>query len=276
MKAFYEDRKYKSTSPVDASFAQDMNFVAHWHKEIEVMYVLEGELGVGINRDYRVLTAGEMYICGKNDIHYYNSEGLHSKAVMVIFDPAVVSAQELGMDRVALCSAFLGAIHDAHDRQAVESLFVSAAEERIAQNNMYIPLLKLKLNEIFLLVFRNDTDYRAMCTRKKERTSDKDLKPMQKALKYLEDNYTDEITLDTISEYAGLSPFYFSRLFKTTTGTNFNTYVKQLRINNAEYLIKTTSEHIIDIAYQAGFKSIRTFNRTFMKIRGYTPQSVRK
>ena len=276
MKAFYEDRKYKSAAPVDVSLPRDMSFVAHWHKEIEVMYVLEGELGVGINRDFRVLSAGEMSICGKNDIHYYSSEGLHSKTVMTIFDPAMIGVKQLGVDFVTLCSAFLGEIKDAQDRRTVETLFMSCAEELSSKNSMYIPLLKLKLNEIFLLIFRNNPDYRHMCTQKKETVRDEDLKPMQKALKYLEDNYTDEITLDTMSEYAGLSPFYFSRLFKNTTGTNFNTYLKQLRINNAEYLIKTTGGHIIDIAYQAGFKSIRTFNRTFMKIRGYTPQSVRK
>ena len=133
-----------------------MSFVAHWHKEIEIMYVLEGELGVGINRDYRVLSPGEMSICAKNDIHYYNSDGLRSKTVMIIFDPSVLNTREMGMDSIFICSSFLPEAKNSDDRSAIESLMLSAVAERLAKNSMYMQLLKFKLNELFLLIFRNN------------------------------------------------------------------------------------------------------------------------
>lgn len=278
MKAFYENRKNKGDFPVYFTYVENMSFVAHWHKEIEMMYVLDGEIGVGINKEYRVLKKGELSICMSNDIHYYNSEGLKSKAAMIIFKPEIAAFENLDPDNmisVGLCSFFLNNQKE-YDDSDVELLVKEIARESKKQQQLYKQIINLKLKELFLLIFRNNSEYFCLCTNNKSETHNHPLKPMQKALKYLEENYMDEVSLESTSKEAGLSPFYFSRLFKNTTGTNYNAYLTQLRIDDAEHLIKTTNEHIIDIAFKTGFSSIRTFNRAFKNLKGYTPQSIRK
>ena len=276
MKAFYEKRKFDGDIPILFALVEDLNFVAHWHKEIEMIYVLEGEIGVGINKDCRMLEKGDLAVCAGNDIHYYNSSGLNSKTAMMIFKPEVISFKDSESADLVLHSFFFK--HDLKQRGTIDiGDFINEIEcESREKKNFHEQFIDFKLNEMFLALFRNCPEYYSLCTNNTAGTQSPSMKPMQKALKFLEENLMEEITLENVSEAAGLSPFYFSRLFKTTTGTNYSSYLSRLRIERAENLIKTTDEHIIDIAYKTGFKSIRTFNRAFKNIKGHTPQSARK
>ena len=136
---------------------------------------------------------------------------------------------------------------------------------------------ELYICELFMTFFRYfPTYYQDSLNTLVGSRDNSDIKPMQKALKYLEENYTQNISLEQISNEANISRYYFSRLFRKTTGMNFNKYLARIRADKAEALIKTTRKPIIEIAYETGFYSVRTFNRTFKELKGITPQSLRR
>lgn len=95
----------------------------------------------------------------------------------------------------------------------------------------------------------------------------------QTLLTYLEDHYDDNITLEDAAEIMGFSPSHFSRLFKQLTGTGFVRYLNLIRISQAAQLLTESDKKITDIAYLCGFSNIRTFNRAFLEITGYTPSA---
>ena len=283
MKAFYENRSYNSEIPVSASLNQNLDFVAHWHKDIEMIYVCDGQIGMGINSDYKVLQKGEAAICGSNDIHYYDSKDMSSMVIMIIFRPEVLeqfkhiyeSPQPISafFDRTFCCEK-----EDADRIQtAIKSVFYSIVDEMRQKEELYSPFTLLRILELFLTLFRHFPDYHSeSLTRYKAPGISFDITPMQKALKFIEENYTQEITLEQAASEAELSRFYFSRLFHKTTGMNFNAYLTRIRTDKAEMLLKGTSLPIINIAYESGFNSIRTFNRSFKAIKGCTPKSLRR
>lgn len=94
--------------------------------------------------------------------------------------------------------------------------------------------------------------------------------------KYITEHYEKDLTLDSIADYAGFSPYYFSRIFKKETGYNFVEYVTSQRIKQAQILLADSSLSITDVAYQAGFKSISTFNRVFLREKNCSPREYRK
>ncbi len=135
-------------------------------------------------------------------------------------------------------------------------------------------LLILNLCNLFLELYRAFPEYyESSINSSKSKVIDKS--PMQNALQYLESNYSDEISLESMAKRIGLSEYYFSRLFKETTGMNFGVYLSYLRIQNAKRDIGFTDKSIIDIAYECGFKSIRTFNRNFIRFCEVTPTEYR-
>lgn len=102
------------------------------------------------------------------------------------------------------------------------------------------------------------------------------LKQINRAFEYIEKNYPGQITLKDISQAAGFSEYYFSRLFKEYTGQSFLSYLNTYRVKQAEKLLRSTEKSVLEIALDSGFNSLTTFNRIFKKIKGCSPSYYRK
>ncbi len=96
------------------------------------------------------------------------------------------------------------------------------------------------------------------------------------ACSYIIDNCGHELTLESAAAQAGFSVCYFSRIFKQFTNYNFVEYLALQRIKKARLLLSDPDKSITEISYQAGFKSISTFNRVFRQYRGCSPSEYRK
>lgn len=93
---------------------------------------------------------------------------------------------------------------------------------------------------------------------------------------YINRHCTENLSLDQISEQAGFSKYYFSRLFREITGTTCHNYVIRRRILYAKNLLADSSVPITEIAMRSGFNSLATFNRIFKKHLGCTPSEYRQ
>lgn len=92
---------------------------------------------------------------------------------------------------------------------------------------------------------------------------------------YISEHFTENLTLEQISEYAGFSKFHFERIFSEYTGVTFYQYLQQMRINYAQTLLSNPELSITDISDHAGFASCTTFTRAFKKYTGYPPSEYR-
>ena len=96
------------------------------------------------------------------------------------------------------------------------------------------------------------------------------------ACSYIIDNCEHDLTLESAADYVGFSACYFSRMFKKVTNHNFIEYLTLQRIKRAQLLLSDFDVPITEISYQAGFKSISTFNRVFRQYKGCSPSEYRK
>ena len=103
-----------------------------------------------------------------------------------------------------------------------------------------------------------------------------DESPVGKALAFIRANLTKDISLEAIAASAGLSPYYFLRLFKAETGSTPYEYVLARRIDRARHLLKTTDMSVKEIAFAIGYKSEARFVGAFTDRIGLTPGKYRK
>lgn len=96
------------------------------------------------------------------------------------------------------------------------------------------------------------------------------------AMKYVLENYSEEIDLHQVANLCGLEPQAFSRFFKRHTGHTFARYVILARIYAACSLLTQTYRPITDICFEVGFNNIANFNRQFFKICHRTPSDYRR
>lgn len=95
-------------------------------------------------------------------------------------------------------------------------------------------------------------------------------------LEYVNEHYTEKLSLEQISNRFGYNETYFCRRFKQITGFTFCNYIQILRIEKAQQLLSRTSEEIGVIAWKCGYEDISYFSNCFKKKVGYSPTEFRK
>ena len=99
---------------------------------------------------------------------------------------------------------------------------------------------------------------------------------IRKALAYMSKYYNQDLTLSSVARHVSLNPSYFSNLFKKETGTNFSTYLSNIRIENAKLLLKDSNLALSEIALELGFESQSYFSKVFKEHEGLTPRQYRQ
>lgn len=99
---------------------------------------------------------------------------------------------------------------------------------------------------------------------------------LEDAARYVEQNFSNnEISLNTVASQIGISPSYFSTIFRQETGQTFIEYLTGLRMEKAKELLRCTSRKTSEIAYDVGYKDSHYFSYIFKKTQGQTPKDYR-
>ena len=93
---------------------------------------------------------------------------------------------------------------------------------------------------------------------------------------YLQQHYTEKVTVQSVAEYVGLNEVYCGALFSRETGDTILNYTNQLRINNATELLKYSTASVTEIAEEVGFDELYYFSRVFKKLIGISPKEYRR
>jgi two-component system response regulator YesN len=99
---------------------------------------------------------------------------------------------------------------------------------------------------------------------------------IQKALVYIQSNFTRELSQEEVAVHVGVNKSYLSRVFPEFTGEHFSDYLQRLRIERAKELLRFTNDHIYEIASQVGFCNSRYFSKIFHEAVGVTPADYRR
>lgn len=99
---------------------------------------------------------------------------------------------------------------------------------------------------------------------------------VEKAKEYLNHHFASDISLFDLSQYCCVSPFHFSRIFKTFTSYSPNQYLLNIRIKHGELLLKNSGLPISKISMSCGFNSPEYFTATFRNKFGLSPTEFRK
>lgn len=98
---------------------------------------------------------------------------------------------------------------------------------------------------------------------------------INKAIKEMNINYSDSITLGNMADYLGLNKCYFCDLFKKETGKTYSQVLNEIRIKKSLELLLNTNMTILEIALSVGYNNQNYYNMAFKKIMGTTPYKYR-
>lgn len=96
------------------------------------------------------------------------------------------------------------------------------------------------------------------------------------ALRYIEDNMRNKMTIEEIARHVGVSESHFSRKFRNAMNSSPKEYIIRRRLNEAKHLLKTTIYTVGEIAFMVGFNSESHFVNTFTSKNGISPKKFRE
>lgn len=101
------------------------------------------------------------------------------------------------------------------------------------------------------------------------------LLPIENAISYITEHFSEPLTLEQIANRSNLSPYHFTRVFTAETGFTPHQYLIATRLNSAKFLLKTSALSVKEISFNCGFHSESSFCTTFRKWENMTPSEYR-
>ena len=114
-----------------------------------------------------------------------------------------------------------------------------------------------------------------VCRAIRDQKVDQSNSAVKKAMVYIQENYSRDISLDDVSGQVNISPYYFSKIFKDETGENFIEYLTRVRIERAKELLVDANISVKEAGIQSGYSDPNYFSRIFKKQMDMTPSEYK-
>ena len=101
------------------------------------------------------------------------------------------------------------------------------------------------------------------------------LNELNRVIDFIEDHISDELSLESIAEYAGVPDFHFRKIFFYLSGLTLSEYIKNRKLSEANKDL-LAGERVTDVAFKYGYQSMDGFTRAFKKWSGFLPSDVVK
>ena len=275
----------KFDSPVNLKIFENDNTLAsfpHFHKEVEIIYVKKGCVNIAYQNEIIALEESEMLIFPSGATHAFLSSPNSARYVyqfdLAIFDEKLLGVSQKNLrllfDRAQVCSRAWPADLKQTVADLLDCLFQTMRVPTVAVHYLQLGYL-MQLMGIFLEQLPQEKAEK-IAGHHLEVQYKEDLVLLNQIFSYIETHFQEDITLDTISDLVGFSPYYFTRFFKKHIGQTFIQFLSDYRLEQARYILSQERLPMAEVAEKSGFSSVKTFHHVFKKSQGISPLQYQK
>ncbi len=255
--------EHKATPIIPYHITEPYFFPLHLHLDIKLIYMTEGEMIIGYPDAEFLVKPGDFLIIFPYTVHSFKTLTPNVDFTSIICNHMI-------------CSDFKETLFNFHPENPIinnknlpteiQKYIYELREIDTNESNNFL-LIKYLLGVIFA---------RALPLFKLNKNTSKFEKDLTvQAVKYVYENFKDDISIDTAAKALNLSRNNIINFFARNINVSFVRYVNSLRIDYAKTQLEATDKSILDIALESGFGTLRTFNRTFKDYTTKTPLQYR-
>lgn len=237
----------------------------HLHNEMEILYVLSGRVAVMKKNGNVLLKAEDFAVFNPFEYHeLYKEDGSHTISLYIRME--VLKQCQIGMVECCSCIQTDRSDYISLIRTKMASIFKNYLEDSDSQ---YVYILSLLYGLLFVLKQQfTFAPSSKMMMEQNQRLVD--------ALLYINQNMTENISLQDVAENCYLSKSHLSRLFHKGMNMTFSEYLREMRIRRAANFLCLTDASIMEIAVECGYTNCNTLIANFKDMYGMTPGEYRK
>lgn len=262
VKDFFMDRLIRTESMAES----------HYHPYFEIFYLLKGSCRIFADHSLFFVSEGEMVILPPATLHRTQYESQVERITISftreycqLFD--TVLGKDFFDRNFKMCRLEL----DSSTRKVLDSLLEEIETEKQKNDQFSESNVKVLFARVIVLLARKlkQTDGGKAGIGESEAS-------IEKAARFIFENYGKDITLQEAAKVAGMRDTYFSRKFQEVTGYGFKEYLTSLRIQHSQQMLLNSSLTITQIAGACGFASSNYFGDAFKKLTGLSPREFRR
>lgn len=261
--------------------ANNMNMF-HWHEYMEISYIQKGKGTYEIEDKTLSVEKGDIVIINNIERHRvtYKPEDLLYETVFH-FEPGLIWSKENSPFDYNYLKLFFykGNFNNKPElnseiKKVITSLISEIVTEYQKKEPYYELMIKSKLLTVITYLIRQCnlktvSDYDVIV---KRNTIDR----LQRILEYINENFDQNITMDSCAKKFFMNPSYFSDYFKKNIGINFLEYLAKVRVAEAIRLLNENKANSTEVAFICGFNNTVSFYNAFKKITGVNPSDFKK
>lgn len=249
----------------------------HWHEEIEIVYLQDGQMEIKIPSKSFFLQKGDCAVINSNVLHY-GAATVECELRSLVFSPAFITGNEdfvfakKYMRPLLTCNNFCGYFIKAGSNESVIRWFNCAFEALAKDCYGHEFIVREKLSRICLFLygeFKPQADIQDI-------PLNQDNFRVRKMLAFIHKNFANDISISEIAGIAGISERECQRCFQKTIQLSPIQYLLKYRVmQGAEMLLRNPAESISEIAALCGFDSPSNFSKIFKRFYSCTPREYR-
>jgi len=237
----------------------------HWHDRFELCQVLDdNQCEFLVNGILVAANKGDIVVLPEKAIHSFNVKVDSTRIRVVQFPVKILLGSMLLISNLKhhITAEEIKSVPGLEKK--LEFLFEIADNEPNSMNNNRNPIIESVISTICLLLIRS------FSIKHIDKVSEYDRKVVYNVVEYINNNYKDDINIKKLADVFHFSRGRMAAIFKKYAGVGINDFINELRIENANYLLKK-GVRINEAAFESGFQSIRTFNAIYKNFMGMTP-----
>ncbi len=257
MAFFYEPKDRLELRQFDGLTNED-----HFHDHLELVWLRCGSIRVRVDAAEHPMQAGDIFLSFPNQIHSYQDAAV-CDGVLSIFscrsfeDLAPVIRQSVPSCPVVAAARLPEGLTGLLENMLAADMLAQPYRDAVLKG--YLGVLLGTLLPLLPL----------------QRVDESNSNTVQSILRYCADNYQQDLTLESVAAELHISKYHISHLFSQKIRISFSDFIGTLRVQDACERLKRGAG-ITDACMQAGFSSIRSFNRVFLRQTGLTPLKYQK
>lgn len=247
----------------------------HWHDEIEILFVKEGNAIQQINQDVFTIHPDDIVIIGSGCIHSTYTQNTGRTDILVIqFSSSFAGLAEITSNGDVYpcvfprCSGIPNPVYSRKEPGRTIGTILEDIQNEFSTTRQYSELfIKSSILRLAGIILREyPSQYESSDVRRMEMAK----KMLENTFNIIDRNFGSKISLADAAGAANLSVSHFCRMFKWYTGTTFSRYLAGYRVKMAEQYLKEGMS-VTETAHACGFDNVSTFIRTFKRLKGVTP-----
>lgn len=242
----------------------------HWHKTIEINYVLRGDLMVEVQGEKEIISKNQYKIINSCDVHHSKGkyDDVNVRFLVIMYSNVFIKHYFPDFEKYRF-EITDEAVQEEIREQLDAIVYSINSEEQLAEMHILAALIS-----VLDIVFS-----KCGVLRESDQISFNEADVFdysRRAIEYMKDHYQEKLTLESVAENVGLTPTYFAAYFKKKTNKSFLVYLNDIRMQHVIADIQAYDMSETRAALNNGFPNVKSYITTFKRNYNCTPSQYVK